>query len=89
MDEARTRIGRHQHLYAMLDFTVVLTGEGIHHDGHRPSHLRTYMRATDALTCPALEEGRIVLRPHETTRILIDGPRILNRFWSSTSEEET
>ena len=70
--EARIGIRRHQHFDASLYFLVALAGESLHHDAHRPNHVVSHVRTTDAFACCTLEEVRIAVAPYKSASVLID-----------------
>ena len=70
--EARPGVGRHQHFDTAFDLRVVRRGESLHHDAHRPGHVVTDMRSSDALARRTAEEIGIRRAPHEAAGVLIN-----------------
>src|SRR3712207_4824877 len=53
--------------------TLFRSCEGSHHDTHGPRHVESHVGAAYSLARLAAEEVRVVLAPHETAGVLIDG----------------
>ena len=64
--KAGVSIRVHQHLNASLDFSIILTCEGFHHNTHRPHHIVTDMRSADSFACLAFKECKDLAQEVET-----------------------
>lgn len=71
MDEARACVGGDELDDAVAYLVVVIGSESLHHYAHRPDHLHTDVRASDAFAGCSAEEIRVGLAPYETPGVLI------------------
>ena len=72
MHESRTGIRIHQHFDTNLYLLIILAGECLHHDTHRPYHIITNVRTSDTFTGFTFKKVRVAATPHKAACILID-----------------